>query len=153
TSTRLTESSFSSVARAAGTTVSGPRSPPIASRAIVTLRLIGVRIGWSTGRRPRGRALLLFDRLRNLDDLPPAGGAGRGHVVPPVRLARRLVAGAGGPAKGIMGTTHATPRRRLARFLHSHFQVLPIRTNRGVTRQPPASRRQPRSSLTIPAEG
>src|SRR5690606_8934690 len=107
----------------------------------------------STGRRPRGRALLLFDLLRNLDDLPPAVVAVRGHVVTPVRLARRLVDGEGGPAKGIMGTTHATPRRRLARFLHSHFQVLPIRTNRSVTRQPPASRRQPRSSLTIPAEG
>ena len=40
TSSKLTESSFSNVASAAGTTAFGPRSPPMQSSAIVTLRVI-----------------------------------------------------------------------------------------------------------------
>src|SRR5690606_13271288 len=123
---RLTESSFSSVASAAGTTVSGPRSPPIASRAIVTLRLI--ESGWDDrrGNAPpaaaRGRALLLVGFLRDLDDFPAPVVSVGGHVMSHMGLARRLIDGECRPLQGIMGTTHATPRRRLARFLHSHFR-------------------------------
>src|SRR5690606_16597414 len=78
------------------------------------------------GRRPRrGRALLLFDLLRDFDDLAAAVVAVRGHMMTPMRLAGRLVNGEGRPSEGIVGATHATPRRRLARFLHSHFSESP----------------------------
>src|SRR5690606_3934814 len=69
----------------------------------------------------RASALLLFDFLRDFDDLPAAVIPVRGHVMTSVRLAGRLIDSERRPFEGVMGAAHATPRRRLARFLHGHF--------------------------------
>src|SRR5690606_41984708 len=154
TSTRFTESSRSSVANAAGTTASGPRptlrSPPMASKAIVTLRLIETRFVRS--RRSRAlvtrRSLVLLGLFADFEVFTAAIKAVDADVVTAMRLTGGAVDGQRRPFQRVVRTAHAAPRRRLAVFLNCHLRLSssdgrPLRSRRYLVIVPARPKRAP----------
>src|SRR5271168_1577420 len=97
------------------TTIRGPRSPPIASRAIVTPSLTLV---------PLTSVFLSAGFRTSLGDLPPVIiTAGFAQMMRTLQLATVRALGIGGRLQSMVRATHVAPRWRSFLFGNGHWKL------------------------------